>query len=163
MPPGPSLGNQTTSICIILSFYPDGTGAFADEITELFIILTQLELRPVRAGLAPGRLDQPDGAPLDFIWHDDGVVVRLDGAVSEVENLLLDGVYAAGIKPFGGQNRLSVLLSNSDHDITAAQIVEVVGKGADRVQRAEGVPPLLELQPLPFDTLAAEQFMDIDW
>ena len=90
------------------------------------------------------------------------MVARLDGAVSEVENLLLDGVYAAGIKPFGGQNRLSALLTNPDDDIAAAKIVEVVGKGADRVERAEGVPPLFELQSLPFDTLAAEQFMDID-
>jgi len=57
---------------------------------------------------------------------------------------------------------LTVLLSNPDDDIAAAQIVEVVGKGADRVQRAERVPPFHELQSLQFDTLAAEQFMDID-
>jgi len=43
------------------------------------------------------------GAPLDFIGHDDSVVVRLDGVVSEVENLLLNGVDAAGVKPLGGK------------------------------------------------------------
>jgi hypothetical protein len=54
------------------------------------------------------------------------------------------------------------LLQLPDDDIAAAQIVEVVGKGANPVKRAEGIPPLFALQSLPFDTLAAEQFMDID-
>ena len=89
-------------------------------------------------------------------------MVFVEVKFGRIRTVGLHGVYAAGVKPFGGQNRLSALLSNPDDDIAAAKIVEVVGKGADRVERAEGVPPLFELQSLPFDTLAAEQFMDID-
>ncbi len=62
-------GGQGKELGFIRSSCPDGTGALSDEIAVLFIIFSQLELRPVRAGLAtrrPGNGIRVPSGPADI-------------------------------------------------------------------------------------------------
>ena len=65
-----------------------------------------------------------------------------------------------------GQHGTSALLCHPDHQVAAVQVVQVVGKGADRLQhlgpRCLIVPAGLELHPLGFHTTAGKEILEVD-
>lgn len=54
------------------------------------------------------------------------------------------------------------LLGHSNHDITAAPVVDVVGKGAQGADDLFRVPSSLELDPLGFNGAAVDQVVYVD-
>lgn len=55
-------------------------------------------------------------------------------------------------------SRLSLtVVGNTDNEIAAAPVVDVVGKGANRLERSLGIPCLLELNASPLDHAATKQ------
>ena len=57
----------------------------------------------------------------------------------------------------------SLIRRNAYQDVAAAEIMKVVGEGADGVQDGLRVPTLLEFEPLPFDEAASQNFIEIYW
>ncbi|MFM9971769.1 MAG: hypothetical protein ACKVQK_25595 [Burkholderiales bacterium] len=55
-----------------------------------------------------------------------------------------------------------MLFGDTHDDVTAAEIVEVVCEGADRVQHGERIPTRLEFQAFPFHGFAVEQRLDVN-
>ena len=53
--------------------------------------------------------------------------------------------------------RLTIFTAfHSDHKITAAPVVDIVGKSANRLQRRFGIPSLFELDPSPLNDVAGQ-------
>src|SRR5262249_34537201 len=55
-----------------------------------------------------------------------------------------------------------VLLRDADDDVAAAEVVEVVGERAQRVEHVERVPSPLELEALPLHRVAVKEVGDGD-
>ena len=67
-----------------------------------------------------------------------------------------------GADPFRRQNRAPVFLFDTQYHITAAQVMEVVGKGADRMQHTLRIPPGLVLDAFALDGALAKQMVKVD-
>ena len=95
--------------------------------------------------------------PVDNFRHDDRMIQGLDGTVPEVENLLLDGIQPVRFDTCRRQDGPTALIGYAHHNVSAPEVVEIVGERADRVQNIQGIPPRLELQPLPLDGFTVQQ------
>jgi len=82
--------------------------------------------------------------------------------VAEVQDLLLDAVDGGRVEADGREPGPSVLLLDAEHQVAAAEVVEVVGEGAQGVEHVERVPAPLELQALPTDGAAVEEGVDVE-
>ena len=101
-------------------------------------------------------------AILDHIRGDDGMVGRLD-PIAQGENLLLDFVYPVCRDSGRRQDGQTVPLLDADNDITSAQIVKVIGKGAERMDDGLRIPTFLEFEALTFDSMSLKECVNIDW
>jgi hypothetical protein len=63
------------------------------------------------------------------MWHDDGMVARLDGGMPEVEDLLLDTVDGGRVNPHRWQDRAAIPFGNPDDHVATSEVVKVVGEG----------------------------------
>ena len=55
-----------------------------------------------------------------------------------------------------------MLLGNAHDDVAATEVVKIIGERAERVQRVERIPALLEFQTLPLHGLAMQKVIDVD-
>lgn len=90
------------------------------------------------------------------------MIGRLDRAVSEIEDLLLDRVQLTRLQPDRWQHGLTIFLGNAHDDVPAAKIVEVVRESAESVERVDRIPALFEFETLPLHGLAMQKIVDVD-
>jgi hypothetical protein len=100
--------------------------------------------------------------PFDFNGYGNGVVVGRNGTEAEVQQIFLDGVDLGGIEAHRGQHQPAPCLGNADQDVAAAQVVNVIGEGAEGVQDGFRVPAFLEFEALPLDGFAVQEVVDVD-
>jgi len=81
--------------------------------------------------------------------------------VSKVEDVLPDGVKAGNIQPHRRQHGPTVLLTDPNDDIASTQVVEIVGIGAQGMERVERIPAGLEFETLPLDGCALQKIVDV--
>ena len=140
----------------------DGAGVLADEIAPLLPFRRQAESGLVGSGFAAGRPQYEDCPAIDFISGCKRVVVRLYGRVSKIQQFSLYRVNRIGIDAHGRQDWTAVLFLDSQYHVTAAQIVEVVGEGADGVQHGLRIPTGFVLDALALDGPLAQQIVEVD-
>jgi hypothetical protein len=64
----------------------------------------------------------------------------------DFQNLFLNGVQFAGEQSRRRQHRLPLIIRHADENVTAAQVVKIIGEGAHRVQDCFRVPALLKFR-----------------
>ena len=104
-------------------------------------------------GLTARRPEDEDMAVPDHIRGNDRMIGRLD-PVSQVDYFLLDLIDLVASNACGRQERPSVFLLDADKDVATAQIVKIIGEGAQRMENGLGIPAFLKFQPFPFDGLS---------
>ena len=77
--------------------------------------------------------------------------------VTKMEHLLLDGVDHFLFHTDGRKYGLAILLFQADDDVSTAEIVKVIGEGANRMQYVNWIPAAFEFESLPLDRAAVEQ------
>ena len=101
------------------------------------------------------RPQHEDRSSLDSVVRDNRVVARQHSGIPETQYFPLHFVGLPWINAFRREHRVSVLVLNTQHHITAAKIVKVIGKRANGVQYLHWIPigPILNAftvdPPLP--------------
>ncbi len=86
----------------------------------------------------------------------------LDGRVTQVQQLLLNGVDLLRLQANRRQYRATGLFRNSHQHITATQVVKVIGKGAKAVQDGLRVPTCLVFNAFAFHRALVEEVIEVD-
>ena len=84
------------------------------------------------------------------------------GGLPKPQQLVLHRLDSSGVEALGRQQRLPVALLDTQHHVAAAEIVKVVGEGADGVQHALRIPSGLVLDALALDGALAQQIVKVD-
>src|SRR5262249_57780072 len=133
-------GRERKKLAFFLALGPDGAGSLADEVGPVpAALLAQSDSRLVRACLPAGNPDDEDRLAVDLVWNDHRMIRRSNGAVSELKDLLLDGIESFLGEPLRRQHRQAILLLDADDDVATTEIVEVVGETTDGVQDSDRV------------------------
>jgi len=83
--------------------------------------------------------------------------------VTEIDDVLLETIDTVRRQAGVRQHRAPIPAGDPQHDVPTAQIVEVVGKRAQRMHDLERVPAGLELQALGLYASARQQIGDFEW
>ena len=89
-------------------------------------------------------------------------VVRPYRGVTEIQQFLLYRVDGIRTNALGRKYRVAVARLDTQHDVAATEVVEVVGEGADGVQHGFRVPAGLVLDALALNGTLAKQIVDVD-
>ena len=87
---------------------------------------------------------------------------RLDRVVTQVQEFLLNRVDVIRIDALGRQHRTAAILLDTNQHVTAAEIVEIVREGTERLQHALRIPARLVFDALAFHRALAQQISQID-
>ena len=82
--------------------------------------------------------------------------------IAQFQNFLLQAVQLFSRDTCRRQFRAAVVIGNTEEDIAAAKVVEVIGKSAQGVQNSLRIPAAYKLKPFPFHRETLQHFMDID-
>ncbi len=137
-----------------------GGRALADVVSIFPALPGQIDGCFVRSRLPAASPEHENLPTLHLKRRHDWMVVWYE-PVSQSQYLLLNPVDLRWIDSGGRQHRASIVFLHTDQDVAAAPVVEVVGKGAERMQDGQGVPALLELEPLRLDRTGVEQVIDV--
>ena len=83
--------------------------------------------------------------------------------MADIQQLLLDNIHLIRLNPLYRKHRTPVFLGNPDNDISAAPVVDVIGKGTQGVKNLFGVPPFLVLDTCPLHLAMVDQIVDVYW
>ena len=152
---------QLKELFLILPCRLDGTRKLADIVSLRRLDILGNALRAPIGAFAPAR--RPDNQQTLALVHarlNNRQIDRLD-EVTGIQQLLLNKIHLIRINPLYRKNRPPVLLGNSDNDVSAAPVVDVIGKGADRVGYPLGIPPFLVLDASPLHLAVVDQIVNV--
>jgi len=89
-------------------------------------------------------------------------MVKWLNAMSQLDDFFLDSVNVPGREAARRQNRPTILLGNAEHNIASTEIMEIIGKRAQRPHNILRIPAGLELQPFPFDSPGGKKAVNIN-
>ena len=111
---------------------------------------------------ASGAPDCDDIASIKKLWFHNGFVERLD-AMAEALELLQDGVDTRFVDAFWWELRNRVLFFDANDYVAAANVVYIVGEGANGMDDWLWIEVRLELDSCRFDCCSADELGNISW
>lgn len=153
---------ETDEFLFVRRIGADGTAMFADVVIPAGIVLAQGFFRFVRAVFAANDPQHENVSALDFVCFGQRMVLGADGAIAQIQQCFLDVAQLRRIQSRRRHFGLSVLFAHADDDVAAAQIVKVVGKGADGMQHRFGIPAFFVFNPLAFHAALVQQVFDVN-
>ena len=154
--------SEAEEFALVTALCADGARTFADVICPLGVGFTQGDPGLVRTGRAAGSPENQDVPAIDHGRLHHRMIEGLDRGVAEVKDFLLNRIDALRIETDRRHLCVTVLFGHADDDVTAAEIVEVVGERAKGVQHRFRIPAFLQLNALGFHEGTGKQGGDVD-
>ena len=146
---------QIVEVPFLLLGGHDGAGHFPDIADALPLVLSH-RLRGGVGAQVPARCPDYNEFSVLVVHHlDDGQILWLD-TLALVEHIFQIAVYFVRGNAFQRMNRSAVLFLNANDEVTAAPVVNVVGKSADCLERCLGIPGLLKFDSGPLNSVSGK-------
>ena len=155
-------GRQTEQFTLVLTPGANRAAVSADVVSPLAALRTQSHFGFIGTGFAAGRPEHENVPPVDVVGSRERVIMGLDRRIAQIQQVLLYRIDGIGPDALGWQNWAAILFLDAEDDVSTAQIVEVVGEGADGVQHALRVPARFVLNAFAFDGALAKQVVYVD-
>ena len=152
---------QFKELFLVLKCRLDGTRKLADIVSLRRLDILGNALRAPIGAFAPAR--RPDNQQTLALVHarlDNRQIDRLD-EMTDIQQLLLNHIHLIRLNSLYRKHRPPVLLGNPNNNISAAPVVNVIGKGAQGVKNLFGVPPFLVLDACPFHLAMVDQIVNV--
>ena len=156
------LSRQTDQLPLHLSFGFHRARIAADVVVILLGLGRYLLRHLIGTGQAARSPEHQESPPLIPLHTQMGKIRWLDQIAVSLK-LLLDLIELILGDPDRGKDRLTMLITVlTDHHISPTQILEVIGKGADRPQDRIGIPACLVLNAFTLHLPLPQQVLQID-
>ena len=83
--------------------------------------------------------------------------------VHEIQNLFLNFIQILNVNSNRRKHRSTLILFNSNHDISTTPIVHIISKSTNRMDHILRIPSLLEVNPFPLNDLSVQQLINTYW